>query len=38
MSRVVHFEIQADQPERAVDFYKNAFGWEFNRGATDPEF
>ncbi len=28
MNRVVHFEIQAANPERAVKFYKNVFGWE----------
>ncbi|GAA1354228.1 VOC family protein [Falsarthrobacter nasiphocae] len=27
MSRVVHFEIHADNPERAVAFYRDAFGW-----------
>ncbi len=27
MNRVVHFEIQADEPERAIAFYKNIFGW-----------
>ncbi len=29
MSRVVHFEIQADDVERAKTFYAEAFGWEF---------
>ena len=29
MSRVVHFEIQADDLERAKAFYAAAFGWEF---------
>ena len=27
MSRVVHFEITADRPERAVRFYEQALGW-----------
>lgn len=27
MSRVVHFEIGADDPERAVSFYANVLGW-----------
>jgi predicted enzyme related to lactoylglutathione lyase len=31
MPRVVHFEIHADNPERAVEFYKNLFGWEFSK-------
>lgn len=30
MARVVHFEIHADNPERAVRFYEQAFGWRFN--------
>ena len=29
MSRVVHFEIQADDVDRALAFYAAAFGWEF---------
>jgi len=28
MSRVVHFEIPVDDPERAGKFYANAFGWQ----------
>ncbi len=28
-NRVVHFEIQAENPERAIKFYKDVFGWEF---------
>ncbi len=29
MSKINHFEIQADDPERAMAFYKAAFGWKF---------
>ena len=29
MGRVVHFEIQADDVDRAKAFYAAAFGWEF---------
>jgi predicted enzyme related to lactoylglutathione lyase len=29
MSRVVHFEIQADDLERAKSFYTDVFGWSF---------
>ena len=29
MSRVVHFEIQADDVERAKSFYAAVFGWSF---------
>ena len=27
MARVVHFEISADDPQRAVDFYARVFDW-----------
>ena len=28
---IVHFEIPADDVERAMSFYKKTFGWEFNK-------
>lgn len=28
MGRVVHFEITADDPDRAAEFYRKAFNWE----------
>lgn len=28
MSRPVHFEIQASDPQRAIKFYRDVFGWE----------
>lgn len=31
MARVVHFEIQAEDPERAAVFYTAVFGWEIMR-------
>jgi predicted enzyme related to lactoylglutathione lyase len=31
MSRVVHFEIPADDPDRAIGFYQNVFGWQMNK-------
>jgi predicted enzyme related to lactoylglutathione lyase len=31
MSRVIHFEISADDTERAVGFYREVFGWEFQK-------
>lgn len=30
-NRVVHFEIMADDPERAAAFYRNVFGWEVQK-------
>ena len=29
MPRVIHFEIHADDPDRAIRFYKELLGWEF---------
>ena len=31
MARVVHFEIHAEHPERAIQFYQKSFGWEFHK-------
>ncbi|SDJ36870.1 hypothetical protein SAMN05444157_3034 [Frankineae bacterium MT45] len=31
MNGVVHFEIQASQPERAIEFYGAVFGWTFEK-------
>ena len=31
MPRVVHFEIHAETPERAMEFYSGVFGWEFSK-------
>ena len=29
MPRVTHFEIHAEDPQRAINFYTNLFGWKF---------
>jgi uncharacterized protein len=34
---VVHFEIPADQPERAAKFYRELFGWDVNRWEGSQE-
>ena len=31
MPRVVHFEIEADNPERASKFYTKVFGWKIEK-------
>jgi uncharacterized protein len=31
MSRVVHFEIHASQPQILMDFYAGLFGWSFTK-------
>lgn len=38
MGRVVHFEIPADNPERAVKFYTKAFGWEIKKWEGPMEY
>ena len=35
MSRPVHFDITADDPERAVAFYEKAFGWKITHWGGD---
>ncbi len=37
-NRVVHFEIQAEKPERAIAFYKKVFGWEFPKWMDQPPY
>lgn len=34
MSRPVHFEIHAENPDRAMAFYKAVFGWTFQKFGT----
>ena len=31
LPRVVHFEIDAEKPERAIRFYENVFGWKIEK-------
>lgn len=31
MNRVIHFEIQADDVERAAKFYREVFGWKIEK-------
>ena len=31
MPRVIHFEISADDPEKAAKFYTDVFGWEITK-------
>ena len=31
MPRVVHFEIHAENPDRAIAFYHGVFGWQFQK-------
>ena len=38
MPRVVHFEICADQIERAAEFYQKVFGWEIKKWDGPEEY
>ena len=38
MSRVVHFEIHAENPERALEFYGGLFGWKFTKWDGPMEY
>ena len=38
MPRVVHFEIHADQPDRAAAFYRTLFGWELTAWGGPMEY
>lgn len=31
MPRVIHFEIHAENPDRAITFYSTMFGWKFDK-------
>ena len=36
MPRPIHFEIHAEKPDRAIQFYTALFGWEFNKWGEEP--
>lgn len=38
MSRVVHFEIHAQDPERAMRFYRELLGWQFTKWDAPQEY
>jgi predicted enzyme related to lactoylglutathione lyase len=39
MPRVIHFEIHADDPARAIRFYEKLLGWTFSSwGGGEPEY
>ncbi len=37
-NRVVHFEIHAADPHRAINFYQQVFGWEFPQWMDNPPY
>ncbi len=38
MPRVVHFELPADDPQRAIDFYRKVFGWKIEKWEGPMEY
>jgi predicted enzyme related to lactoylglutathione lyase len=38
MSRIVHFDISADNIERAKNFYKKLFGWKIEKSPGPVEY
>lgn len=38
MQRVVHFEISAKDPEKAVEFYKSVFNWQIEKWDGPQEY
>jgi predicted enzyme related to lactoylglutathione lyase len=38
MPRPVHFEVSADDPERAKEFYENTFGWKIDKWEGPVEY
>ncbi len=38
MPRPIHFEIHADEPERAIGFYSKLFGWHFTKWDGPMEY
>jgi predicted enzyme related to lactoylglutathione lyase len=38
MSRVTHFEICANNPEKVVDFYKSVCGWQIVKWEGSVEY
>jgi len=38
MARVIHFEIHAGDPQRAIAFYNKVFGWHFEKMEGPVEY
>ncbi len=38
MPRVIHFEVTADDPERATQFYSKVFGWQVQKWAGPEDY
>ena len=38
MATIVHFDLPADDPERAKNFYSSLFGWTFEQAPGYPDY
>jgi uncharacterized protein len=38
MSKVIHFEINVDNPERAIKFYSSVFGWKIDKWGGSMDY
>lgn len=38
MPRVIHFEIHAENPERAIQFYQSLFGWQITKWDSPVDY
>ncbi|MHC4844367.1 MAG: VOC family protein [Planctomycetota bacterium] len=38
MSRVIHFDLSADNPERAAEFYRVAFNWKVTKWEGSEDY
>jgi predicted enzyme related to lactoylglutathione lyase len=38
MAKVIHFEIHADNPQRAINFYSKAFGWKIDKWGGEMDY
>ena len=38
MARITHFDISGDQPEQLIPFYKEIFGWKFEKWNGPMEY
>ena len=38
MPRVIHFEVHADDPDRAIRFYSTLLGWHFTKWAGPMDY
>jgi len=38
MSRVIHFDLSAENPERAAEFYRGVFDWKVNKWEGSEDY